>query len=75
MGGSQRLGVFVLSSLVISCQTFATETKRTSASIHVPIVRSPTSGRWRRSPATGSIGLGDYADMYEPVSCACALIR
>jgi hypothetical protein len=63
MGGSRVGRALVLVSLIVSCQSDAAETKRTSGSIHVPIVRSPVSRHSQRSVSAGSIGLGDFEDM------------
>ncbi|KAF8125420.1 aspartic peptidase domain-containing protein [Boletus edulis] len=63
MTGSRVGRVLVLVSLVISCQGDGTETRLTSAGIHVPIVRRQSSRHVRRSVDVGSIGLGDFEDI------------
>lgn len=62
----------ILSLILSIYQVHATEeTKLTSGGIHVPIVRRPASvsasNKQRRSVSTGSIGLGDYEDLYVTV--------
>lgn len=64
MDGGFRVGcALVLVSLIVSCRSDATETRRTAGAIHVPIVRRPASDHARRSVNTGAIGLGDFEDM------------